>query len=78
MTHQTTLQSEGHFCTGWPGQKITVPCHKNWLGWQDSNLRYAVPKTVALPLGYTPTVRAYLRRSVGGIKTRNSKIFLLF
>ncbi len=25
-----------------------------WLGWQDSNLRMAVPKTAALPLGYTP------------------------
>ncbi len=24
------------------------------LGWKDSNLRYAVPKTAALPLGYTP------------------------
>ncbi len=30
---------------------------ESWLGWQDSNLRYTVPKTVALPLGYTPTVR---------------------
>ena len=27
---------------------------KNWLGWKDSNLRMAVPKTAALPLGYTP------------------------
>ena len=27
---------------------------KDWLGWQDSNLRMAVPKTAALPLGYTP------------------------
>jgi len=26
-----------------------------WLGWQDSNLRMPVPKTGALPLGYTPT-----------------------
>ena len=25
-----------------------------WLGWKDSNLRYTVPKTAALPLGYTP------------------------
>ena len=25
-----------------------------WLGRQDSNLRMAVPKTAALPLGYTP------------------------
>ena len=24
------------------------------LGWKDSNLRVAVPKTAALPLGYTP------------------------
>ena len=27
---------------------------KGWLGRQDSNLRMAVPKTAALPLGYTP------------------------
>lgn len=26
-----------------------------WLGWQDSNLRMPVPKTGALPLGYTPS-----------------------
>ena len=26
----------------------------NWLGWQDSNLRVAVSKTAALPLGYIP------------------------
>jgi hypothetical protein len=26
----------------------------NNLGWKDSNLRMAVPKTAALPLGYTP------------------------
>ena len=25
-----------------------------WLGRKDSNLRYTVPKTVALPLGYAP------------------------
>jgi hypothetical protein len=25
-----------------------------FLGWKDSNLRMAVPKTAALPLGYTP------------------------
>ena len=43
------------------GQDVTSSA-SNWLGWQDSNLRYAVPKTVALPLGYTPTVRRYLRR----------------
>ena len=29
-----------------------------WLGREDSNLRYTVPKTVALPLGHAPTVRA--------------------
>ena len=29
---------------------------EEWLGWQDSNLRMAIPKTAALPLGYTPTV----------------------
>ena len=29
-----------------------------WLGWQGSNLRMPVPKTGALPLGYTPAMRA--------------------
>ena len=29
--------------------------YKEWLGWQDSNLRMPIPKTGALPLGYTPT-----------------------
>lgn len=28
---------------------------EKWLGWKDSNLRYTLPKSVALPLGYTPT-----------------------
>ncbi len=32
-----------------------------WLGWQDSNLRMAIPKTAALPLGYTPTTLWYQR-----------------
>lgn len=27
----------------------------DWLGWLDSNQRMPVPKTGALPLGYTPT-----------------------
>lgn len=31
---------------------------REWLGWQDSNLRMAIPKTAALPLGYTPRFRA--------------------
>ena len=32
-----------------------------WLGWLDSNQRMTIPKTVALPLGYTPTkeIRAF-------------------
>ena len=31
---------------------------KMWLGWQGSNLRMAIPKTAALPLGYTPSLQA--------------------
>lgn len=27
-----------------------------WQGWQDSNLRISVPKTNALPFGYTPAL----------------------
>ena len=30
--------------------------NQKWLGWQDSNLRMPIPKTSALPLGYTPTI----------------------
>lgn len=30
---------------------------RNWLGWQGSNLRMPIPKTGALPLGYTPARR---------------------
>ena len=32
---------------------------KYWLGRQDSNLRMAVPKTAALPLGYAPAGRRH-------------------
>lgn len=33
----------------------STKCTK-WLGWQDSNLRMPIPKTGALPLGYTPII----------------------
>ncbi len=34
-----------------------VLAYLEFLGWQDSNLRMAVPKTAALPLGDTPIVK---------------------
>ena len=38
-----------------PPIRSRIPCWtEKWLGWQDSNLRMAIPKTAALPLGYTP------------------------
>ncbi len=37
---------------------------KCWLGRQDSNLRMAVPKTAALPLGYAP-IRQFMARLNG-------------
>src|SRR5690606_5549770 len=37
---------------------ISMTYWKVWLGRQDSNLRMAVPKTAALPLGYAPATRA--------------------
>ena len=37
-----------------PNPKVIRP-ESGWLGRQDSNLRMAVPKTAALPLGYAPT-----------------------
>ena len=33
---------------------VNRQCNEEWLGWEDSNLRMAIPKTAALPLGYTP------------------------
>ena len=39
-----------------------------WLGWQDSNLRMAVPKTAALPLGYTPAGAALYSVSLRDVK----------
>ena len=42
-----------------PGSDGNADCGKtgNWLGREDSNLRMAVPKTAALPLGYAPASR---------------------
>jgi hypothetical protein len=37
---------------------VVGPLMGRWLGWEDSNLRMAVPKTAALPLGYTPIRRS--------------------
>ena len=51
----TTLETHGKF--GASGVVEKVVAESDWLGWEDSNLRYTVPKTAALPLGYTPTVR---------------------
>ena len=39
------------------------------LGWQDSNLRMAIPKTAALPLGYTPAYGERYR-GLNGAATR--------
>ena len=36
-----------------------------WLGWQDLNLRMTESKSVALPLGYTPTVMSILVSRLG-------------
>ena len=36
-----------------------------WLGREDSNLRYTVPKTVALPLGHAPSDAGSSGRSGG-------------
>ncbi len=35
------------------------------LGWKDSNLRMAVPKTAALPLGDTPSHERFSKRPEG-------------
>ena len=53
-------------------------CATEWLGWQDSNLRMAIPKTAALPLGYTPTLtHSIATRDVGCniVSFRNKDIF---
>ena len=41
---------------------------KCWLGWQGSNLRMAIPKTAALPLGYTPAGARPYSVSAGDVK----------
>ena len=41
-----------------PRGLVVGPSMGRWLGWEDSNLRMAVPKTAALPLGYTPIRRS--------------------
>ncbi len=38
-------------------ERVVDKSAKSWLGRQDSNLRMAVPKTAALPLGYAPSDR---------------------
>jgi len=38
---------------------ICVESFRGWLGREDSNLRMAVPKTAALPLGDAPMRRAF-------------------
>ena len=41
-------------------EKVKIPILKNedfWQGWQDLNLRMTESKSVALPLGYTPSYR---------------------
>ena len=48
--------------TWWKEQELILNSHHGLslsriLGWQDSNLRMAVPKTAALPLGDTPIVK---------------------
>lgn len=46
-----------------------MPVHETiWLGWQDSNLRMPVPKTGALPLGYTPAMVALYSGSLRNVK----------
>ncbi len=45
-----------------------------WLGWQDSNLRMPVPKTGALPLGYTPARAALYSAVFSVVKGSNSRI----
>ena len=34
---------------------------KKWLGWEDSNLRVQDPESRALPLGYTPLLKGFLK-----------------
>ena len=47
---------------------------KSWLGWQGSNLRMAIPKTAALPLGYTPARSALYNAAFHNVKRRKSAI----
>lgn len=42
-----------------PAQK----CGSFWLGWLDSDQRMTESKSVALPLGYTPKYRQYIKNA---------------
>jgi hypothetical protein len=46
---------------------------KNWLGWQDSNLRMTRSKPVALPLGDTPLRSLFLSKSRANLKSNIQK-----
>jgi hypothetical protein len=48
------------------------------LGWKDSNLRMAVPKTAALPLGDTPETnsRLMVAKAVFFLQQRTNRISL--
>ncbi len=59
---QVWLAGIGAACRSWRLARIS------WLGWQDSNLRMAVPKTAALPLGYTPARAALYNEPEPNVK----------
>ena len=50
---KTCRPSEDNLPVALAGHSI-ASMEAEWLGWQGSNLRMSVPKTDALPLGYTP------------------------
>jgi hypothetical protein len=48
--------------------------YEKWLGRKDSNLRYTVPKTDALPLGYSLKVVFKYKISGGGSRIRTYEV----
>jgi len=48
--------------------------NRNWLGWQDSNLRMAGSKPAALPLGDTPTIHPISPGAPVGGRSPNSQL----
>ena len=56
---------------------LTTLLYVSWLGYQDSNLGMPIPKTGALPLGYTPTLGGQRRNRTADTGIFNPLLYQL-